>query len=81
MPHRRMVPQALFLAHPRHPELGGDLVDLPFDRLEADHAVQVGECLLQGRRLGVATEPLGHLGEGELDIDVGDGHQVGRRRS
>ncbi len=80
VPGRRLAGEALPVAEPRHPQLGRDLVDLPLDRLKADQRIQLGQRARQRRRLAVAPEPAGQLGERVLQVGSLDGHEVAGRR-
>ncbi len=80
VPGRRLAGHALPVPQPGHLELGGDLVHLALDRLQADQVVQLGQRALQRRRLAVAAEPRGQLGVGLLQVAAPQRDQVGRGR-
>ena len=83
VPDRGLTGQALPFPQPGHSQLGRNLVHLPFDRLQADQLVELGERAFQGRRLAVAAEPGGELGPGPLQVGrlQGDQFRGGRLRA
>ena len=80
MPGGRLAGQPLPVPQPGHPQLGGDLVHLPLDRIQADQLVQLGQGVLHRGRLGVTTEPGGELAERPLQVAGPQRHQLGGGR-
>src|SRR6266702_718158 len=61
---RPRILATVVLPVPGGPQLGGDLVHLPLDRLQADQLVHLREGALQRGYLAIAPEPGGELGPG-----------------
>jgi len=76
MPGGGLAGDALPVPQPGHLQLSDDLVHLPLDRFQADQLVQLGQGVVQRRRLRVTAEPGGQLDERALQVFGPQRHQL-----